>query len=127
MAWCKETTITTSFDLCVFCEGQLFRKDVELLVRGGDNVATVTVPADVCLRCGQQIYAHETSLKLEEIERKLAANDTEDFQPKGKHFQVVNSGLPLSGITDRPNPPSFGRGRVVTYKELQSRAGREVK
>ena len=117
----------TVIDLCVFCEGQMFYQDVELLLRGGDNVATVAVPADVCLRCGQQTYAHETSLKLEEIERKLTANDTEDFQHRGQHFQVVNSGLPLSGITDRPNPPPFGRGRVVTYKELQARAGREVK
>ena len=117
----------TTLDLCVFCEGQMFCKDVELLLRGGDNVATVIVAADVCLRCGQQTYAHETSLKLEEIERKLAANDTEEFQPRGQHFQVVNSGLPLSGVTDRPNPSPFGRGRVVSYKELQVRARRKSK
>lgn len=114
-------------DVCPYCEGKTFYKDVELLLRGGDNVATVIVAADVCLRCGQQTYTHETSLKLEEIERKLAANDTEEFQPRGQHFQVVNSGLPVSGITDRPNPPPFDRGRVVSYKELQARARRKSK
>ena len=111
----------TFFDLCVFCEGKMFHKDVDLLLRGGDNVATVTVPADVCLRCGNQLYDPQTSRKMEEIRKKLAGGDTEEFQPRGQHFQVVNSGIPLSGITDRPNPPPFGRGKVVTYKELQAR------
>ena len=103
----------TFFDQCVFCQGEMFHKDVDLLLRGGENVATITVQADVCLRCGHQLYDAQTSRKIGEIRKKLDSDQTEEFQPRGRHFQVVNSGLTLSGITARPNPPPFGRGRVV--------------
>jgi YgiT-type zinc finger domain-containing protein len=112
-------------DQCVFCQGKMFRKDEELLLRGGDNVATITVPADVCLRCGNQLLDSQTVRKIGEIEKKLASGQTEDFQCRGQHFQVVNSGLPLTGITARPNPPPFGRGRVVIPEHLQARAGQQ--
>lgn len=98
---------------CVFCGGAMFRKDVEVQLRGGDHTAVITAPAEVCLRCGHHIYDWETVRKFEEIRKKLAAGDTAEFHCLGRHFQVVNSDLPLTGITDRPNPPSFGRGQVV--------------
>lgn len=110
-------------ELCPYCGGETFHKDVERLLRGGDDVALTTVPADVCLRCGMQIYDGEVSLKLEEIRKKLAAGQTDEFQPLGRYFQVVNSGLSLTGITARPNPPPFGRGRVVIpFKETAAPA-----
>ena len=101
------------FDQCVFCGGAMFRKDVEVQLRGGDNTALITVPAEVCLRCGHHLYDGATVRRFEEIRKKLAAGDTAEFHCLGRHFQVVNSDLPLTGITDRPNPPPFGRGRVV--------------
>lgn len=91
----------------------MFRKDVEVQLRGGDNTALITAPAEVCLRCGHHIYDWSTARKFEEIRKKLAAGDTADFHCLGRHFQVVNADLPLTGITARPNPPPFGRGRVV--------------
>ena len=112
-------------DLCPYDGGETYHKDVEKLLRGGDDVAVVTIPADVCLRCGMQIYEHQTTVKLEEIQKKLDSGQTEEFQTLGRYFRVANSGIPLSGITDRPNPPPFGRGKVVTYKELQARAGQQ--
>ena len=115
----------TFFEQCVFCGGQMFHKDVELLLKGGDNVATITVQADVCLRCGHHLYDPQVSRKIDEIRKMLAAGETEEFQPRGRHFHVVNSGLPLSGITDRPNPPPFGRGRVVIPEHLRTKAGQE--
>ena len=114
-----------ALDKCVFCEGEMFNKDVDMLLHGGDNVATITVQVDVCLRCGNSVIDYLTSQKLREIEQKLAAGDTGEFQPRGQHFQVVNSGLPLSGVTDRPNPPPFGRGRVVIPEHLRAKAGRD--
>ena len=101
------------FDQCVFCGGAMFRKDVEVQLRGGDNTALITAPAEVCLRCGHHLYDGATVRRFEEIRKKLAAGDTADFHCLGRHFQVVNADLPLTGITDRPNPPPFGRGRVV--------------
>ena len=112
-------------DLCAFCGGETFHKDVERLLKGGDNVATITVQADVCLRCGMQFYDPPTSRKMDEIKQQLAAGETEEFQPRGHYFHVVNSGLPLSGITDRPTPPPFGRGRVVIPEHLQTKASQE--
>ena len=107
-------------ELCPYCGGETCYKDVERLLRGGNDVAVVTVPADVCLRCGTQIYEHDISVKLEGIQRKLDLGQTEEFQPLGRYFQVVNSGIPLTGITDRPNPPPFGRGKVVIPRKASS-------
>ena len=99
--------------LCPYCGGQTTHKKVERLLCGGQDAAVITVPADVCRQCGQHIYDWSTARKFEEIRRKLAAGDTAEFHCLGRHFQVVNADLPLTGITDRPNPPPFGRGRVV--------------
>ena len=74
----------TFFEQCVFCGGQMFHKDVELLLKGGDNVATITVQADVCLRCGHHLYDPQVSRKIDEIRKMLAAGETEEFQPRGR-------------------------------------------
>ena len=70
-------------DQCVFCQGKMFRKDEELLLRGGDNVATITVPADVCLRCGNQLLDSQTVRKIGEIEKKLGSGRPRIFNAGG--------------------------------------------
>ena len=67
----------------------MIEKEIEKLLRGGNNTAVLKVQAEVCLRCGERLYSQETVRKFEEIRAKLEDQDTADFQPLGKSFQVV--------------------------------------
>jgi YgiT-type zinc finger domain-containing protein len=77
------------FSECPVCGGEVVERDVEKLLRGGVNVAVVTVRAEVCLRCGERLYTEETIKRFEQIRAKLACQDVEDFQPLGQSFRVV--------------------------------------
>jgi YgiT-type zinc finger domain-containing protein len=79
------------FSKCPVCGGEVVEKEVEKLLRGGVNVAVVEVMAEVCLHCGERLYAVETVRLFEQIRAKLARQDVEDFQPLGQSFQVVSS------------------------------------
>jgi len=76
------------FDRCPVCGGELAEREVEELLRGGDNIAVLKVCAEVCLRCGERLYAQETVRRFEEIRVKLERRETADFQPLGLAFQV---------------------------------------
>ena len=76
------------FDRCPICGGEVAEKDVEKLLRGRNNVAAVTVPAEVCLRCGERMYSQDVVRRFEEIRSKLARQEVGEFQPLGQAFQV---------------------------------------
>lgn len=67
----------------------MIEKEVEKLLRGGDNTAVLKVHAEACLRCGECLYSQKTVRKFEEIRDKLEHQDTAGFQPLGMSFQVV--------------------------------------
>ena len=73
---------------CPRCGSELEEKTVEKLLRGGDNFAAVTVPAEVCRRCGEYIYSMETVKLFEKIQRKLANQDVDEFEALGHSFHV---------------------------------------
>ncbi|GJQ57929.1 MAG: YgiT-type zinc finger protein [Candidatus Scalindua sp. AMX11] len=50
------------FEKCPICGGELEEKIVEKLLRGGDNTAGLKVQAEVCLHCGERLYAEEVDL-----------------------------------------------------------------
>lgn len=77
------------FEKCPVCGNNMVEKEVEKLLRGGKNVAVLKVKAEVCLRCGEYLYSQETVRKFEQIRDKLSRQETADFQPLGKSFQVV--------------------------------------
>lgn len=77
------------FERCPVCGGEMVEKQVEKLLRGGVHTAVVTVCAEVCLRCGERLYAAETVRRFEQIRAKLARQDVDDFQALGRSFQVV--------------------------------------
>jgi YgiT-type zinc finger domain-containing protein len=83
-----ETGEVTGFEKCPLCGGELARKQVEKLLRGGKHTAILEVPAEVCLHCGEQLYSPETVRRFEEIRAKLARQDTGEFQPLGQSFRV---------------------------------------
>jgi hypothetical protein len=58
---------------------------------GGGNTAILRLKAGVCLACGERLYTGETVAKFEEIEAKLEHQQTAEFEPLGRSFQVVLS------------------------------------
>jgi len=77
------------FSQCPVCGGDLVEKEVEKLLRGGVHTAVVTVRAEVCLHCGERLYAQETARRFEQIRSKLEREEVMDFQPMGQSFQVA--------------------------------------
>ena len=79
------------FDNCPVCGGELQEKEVEKLLKGGDNTAIVKVTAEVCLHCGERLYSQEAVKYFEEIRRKLGRKDVANFQLIGHAFRVTDS------------------------------------
>jgi YgiT-type zinc finger domain-containing protein len=76
------------FTKCPVCGGEVVEKEVEKLLRGGVHVAVVRVRTEVCLHCGERLYAKETISRFEQIRAKLARHEVADFRPLGQSFQV---------------------------------------
>jgi len=77
------------FDRCPVCGGEMVEKDVEKLLRGGLHTAVLRVGAEVCLHCGERLYAQETVRRFEQIRAKLERQEVAEFQPMGQSFQVA--------------------------------------
>ena len=78
------------FGKCPVCGGEMVAKEVEKLLRGGVITVVLSVPAEVCLRCGERLYSQQVVRCFERIRAKLKRHDTADFQPIGQAFQVTN-------------------------------------
>ena len=78
------------FNKCPVCGGEMVEKEVEKLLRGGMHTAVLTVHAEVCLRCGERLYAPETVKRFEQIRAKLERQEVAEFQPLGQSFKVVS-------------------------------------
>ena len=76
------------FKKCPICGGDVVEKEVEKLLKGGTNTATLKLKAEVCLRCGERLYSQEAIQRFEEIRRKLEQKDTKDFEAIGQLFNV---------------------------------------
>ncbi len=77
------------FSSCPVCGGELVEKQVEKLLRGGNNTAVLAVQAEVCLRCGERLYSVETVRQFEQVRAKLEREQVEEFQPLGRSFKVA--------------------------------------
>lgn len=77
------------FKKCPVCGGEMVKKEVEKLLRGGIHTAALRVPAEVCLMCGERLYSQETVRLFEEIRKKLQLQEAENFQRLGKSYQVA--------------------------------------
>ena len=76
------------FNNCPVCGGATIEKEVEKLLRGGVNFAAVTVRAEVCLHCGERLYATDTVKHFEQVRAKLSRQEVSGFEPLGQSFQV---------------------------------------
>jgi YgiT-type zinc finger domain-containing protein len=77
------------FKQCPVCGGEVVEKQVEKLLRGGPHTAVVSVPAKVCLKCGERLYSTETIRRFGQIRAKLERQEIAEFQPLGQSFQVA--------------------------------------
>jgi len=77
------------FDKCPVCCGELVEKEVEKLIRGGNNTAIIKVKAEVCTGCGERLYSKNQILFFEEIRDKLEKQDTSDLELIGNTFKVA--------------------------------------
>jgi YgiT-type zinc finger domain-containing protein len=78
------------FEKCPVCGGDLIEKEVEKLLRGGKNTAVVKISADVCLKCGERLYAEETVRFFEQIRHKLENKEVSEFTLLGRTYQVAH-------------------------------------
>ncbi len=77
------------FDKCPICGGEIVKKEVEKILKGGNNTAVVQVEAEVCLHCGERLYSQEVTRKFERIRSKLAHQQTKEFILMGQAFQAT--------------------------------------
>lgn len=80
--------MTQPFGDCPVCGGDLTEKDFEKLLRGGVNLASVKVRAEVCLGCGDRLILRATIGRFEQIRAKLANHEVGEFHPLGRSFRI---------------------------------------
>jgi YgiT-type zinc finger domain-containing protein len=76
------------FEVCPVCGGELEKKELEEIVRGGTDTATLKVEAMVCLRCGEIFYHERTVRTFEELRRRLRHGETEDMTLVGSSYEA---------------------------------------
>ena len=76
------------FDNCPVCNGELVKKHVEKILRGGDNTISLKVIAEVCLRCGERLYSEDTVKSFQEIRKKLMKQEFTHFRNIGNFFTL---------------------------------------
>jgi YgiT-type zinc finger domain-containing protein len=70
---------------CMRCGSfDLQDREVEKLVRGGDDVAVVRVHATVCRHCGERYLPDEVIRRLEETRHDLQEGKVGRFRPLGR-------------------------------------------
>ncbi|MBD3420532.1 MAG: YgiT-type zinc finger protein [Chitinivibrionales bacterium] len=77
------------FENCPVCGGDIETKKVEKLLKGGQNVASITVDAEVCLHCGERLNSKTIVTRFEQIRQKLACNDTTGLEELGHSYKAV--------------------------------------
>lgn len=77
------------FEQCPVCNGPLTEKQVEKILRGGDDTAVLSVHAQVCLQCGEKLYSEDTVRLFEGIRARLEKKETQGFTPIGKVFRIA--------------------------------------
>ena len=76
------------FEKCPVCGGELENKQVEKLLRGGGNTVSMKVPAEICLHCGERLYAEDVVKSFEKIRGKLHKQKFSHFRTLGQSFTV---------------------------------------
>ena len=76
------------FEKCPVCDGELENKRVEKILIGGGNTVSMKVSADVCLHCGERLYAEDVVKSFEVIRAKLRKQEFSHLKSLGQSFTV---------------------------------------
>ena len=76
------------FENSPVCGGDLTNKQVEKLLGGVGNTVSMRVTADVCLHCGERLYAEDVVRSFEEIRGKLRKQEFRHLRSLGQSFTV---------------------------------------
>lgn len=94
-----------SLSKCVRCGSRdLEDRDVEKLVRGGDDVAALRVRATVCRRCGERYLPGAAVRALERARRDLEQGKMGRFRALGRLLAPQSDSR-----LNAPRTPSVGR------------------
>jgi len=77
------------FKKCPLCGGEVVEKEVEKLLKGDGNTAIVKIKAEVCLHCGERLYAPDVIAKFDDVRKKLREGKIENFKEIGKSYHVA--------------------------------------
>lgn len=83
-----EDSFRQAFDVCPVCGGELVEKEVEKLLRGGNDTATLQVDALVCQHCGERLYPGDTVRRFERIREDLQRHRTDELEPIGRAYRA---------------------------------------
>ncbi len=87
--------MNASLSKCLRCgSSDLEDKEVEKLVRGGDDVAVLRVQATVCHHCGERYLSNETIRAVEQARDDLEEGKMTRFRALGRF------------LAPQPNRPS---------------------
>lgn len=77
--------VSATLSKCMRCgSADLEDREVEKLVRGGDDVAVLRVQATVCHHCGERYLANEAVRSLEDARHDLAEGKVSRFRSLGR-------------------------------------------
>jgi len=76
------------FKNCPVCGGDLETKQVEKLLRGGGNTVSMKVFAEVCLHCGERLYAEDVVKSFQTIRSELRKHQFSHFKSIGQSFTI---------------------------------------
>lgn len=74
--------------ICPICGGDVVVKEVEKIIKGGDDALFLKVQAGVCLKCGERIYDKETQEEFQRLRKALAERKLEDVERVGNTYRM---------------------------------------
>lgn len=84
----RKLALEEMFDSCPVCGGELVKRQVEEILRGGDDTAVLTVEAMVCQRCGERLYSEDTFRMFEKIRSDLSNGSIEGLEQVGRAYRA---------------------------------------
>jgi YgiT-type zinc finger domain-containing protein len=84
----RKLKLEEMFESCPVCGGELVKRQVEEILRGGNDTATLSVEAMVCRRCGERLYSEYTVRRFERIRANLSRGTIEGLEPVGRAYRV---------------------------------------